>query len=90
MSLQQKEPDDFVLSTGVTHTVSDVVRIAFESVGLDWHQYVKQDPRFMRPSDSKLLVGNSVKAARMLGWKPEITFESMIQEMVQSEMASVK
>jgi GDPmannose 4,6-dehydratase len=86
LMLQQDEPHDFVISTGETHSVEKLVQVAFDYVGLDWHDYVVQDPRFMRPAEVDLLVGDSSKAAEILGWKPEVTFEQLIHMMIDADL----
>ena len=80
--LQQDKPDNFVCSTGVSHSVKDLVEYTFSKLDLDWKQYIKQDPKFLRPEELKDLKGDSTKL-RKLGWKPHYTFETMIDEMVR-------
>jgi GDPmannose 4,6-dehydratase len=87
MMLQQDEPDDFVIATGETHTIEDMVQLAFEYAGIsDWQQYVRQDPRFMRPSEVDLLIGDASKAHAKLGWKPEVNFQQLIKMMVEHDL----
>lgn len=86
LMLQQEEPEDFVVATGETHTVREFCRMAFEEVGLDWREYVKIDERFYRPAEVDLLVGDSSKARRVLGWKPESTLSEMVREMVENDI----
>jgi GDPmannose 4,6-dehydratase len=86
LMLQQPAADDYVLSTGTLHSVQDVVEIAFGAVQLDWRQYVRQDAKFMRPAEPQRLLGNPAKARRVLGWEPQISFQQMIEEMVQAEL----
>lgn len=86
MMLQQNEPDDFVISTGQTHTVERLVEVAFERAGLDWKKYVKLDQAFIRPAEVDLLIGDASKAKKILGWKPEVTFEQMIHMMVDADI----
>jgi GDPmannose 4,6-dehydratase len=86
--LQHETAEDYVFATGTVHTVQDVVQIAFATVGLDWTQYVKRDARLMRPAESHSLVGDPSKAARLLGWKREYTFQGMIEEMTRAEVAA--
>lgn len=86
MMLQQDVPEDLVLSTGVTHSVEDFVRLAFEVVDLDYKKYVVQDPRFMRPAEVDLLVGDPSKAREKLGWKAETSFEALVRLMVEAEL----
>jgi GDPmannose 4,6-dehydratase len=86
LMLQQDKPDDFVIATGVTHTVGELVRIAFESVGLDWRRYVVQDPTLVRPAEVDLLIGDPSKAARELDWRPKVGFEELVQQMIAADM----
>lgn len=88
--LQQETPNDYVIATGVTHTVRDFVAAAFAHVGLDWQPYVKQDPRFMRPAEVDLLVGDPSKAKQVLGWEPEVDFETLVAMMVDSDLQRLK
>ena len=85
LSLQQDTPRDYLFASGVLHSVQDVVEVAFASVGLDWRQHVRQDPRFMRPAEPTNLVGDASRARAILGWKPEIGFEQLITEMTCAE-----
>ncbi len=85
--LQQAEPEDYVIGTGETHTVRELVEIAFQHAGLDWQQYVKIDPRFVRPAEVDILLADPSKAARDLGWKPTVTFEGLIRMMVDADLA---
>ena len=87
LMLQQEKPDDYVIATGSLRCVQDVVEVAFAAAGLDWRQFVKQNSRFFRPTESKRLVGNYAKARRVLGWEPKTSFDEMIREMTQAEMA---
>jgi GDPmannose 4,6-dehydratase len=89
MMLQQDEPDDFVLATGVTHSVERFAELAFASVDLDYKDFVAQDPRFMRPADVDLLVGNPQKANDKLGWCVETTFDELVELMVKAELAII-
>lgn len=86
LMLQQDNPQDFVISTGRTHTVQRLCEIAFGSVGLDWREHVVIDERFFRPAEVDLLVGDSEKARVELGWVPEVSFEQMIVDMVQADL----
>ncbi len=90
LMLQQDEPEDYVLATGQTHTVRRFVELAFESVGLNWEDYVVQDPRFMRPADVELLIGDPSKARQKMGWEATMTFEELVRLMVESELKNVK
>jgi len=87
LMLQQGQPDDYVIATGATHSVEELVTVAFDYVGLDWHDYVVQDPRFMRPAEVDLLVGDASKARRVLGWEPTVSFTELIQQMVEADLA---
>ena len=87
LMLQQDKPADYVLATGELHTVQEVIELAFETVGLDWKKYLKQDPRFMRPVEPSQLVGNPAKAKRELGWQPTVTFRGLIVEMTRVALA---
>ena len=80
--LQQDEPDNFVCATGVSHSVQDLVEYTFSKLGLSWGDYVTQDPKFLRPEELEDLKGDSTKL-RKLGWKPDYTFETMIDEMIE-------
>jgi len=87
LMLQQDDPDDFVLATGQTHPISELLDLAFAEVGItDWKPYVKQDPRFMRPAEVDLLHGDPSKAERKLGWKPEVGFKDLIAMMVKNDL----
>lgn len=85
LSLQHQTPEDFVFATGEVHTVRDAVEFAFTTMGLDWRDHVRQDERFLRPSESNRLVGNPAKAQRLLGWQRRVSFEQLINEMTQAE-----
>ena len=88
LALQHKTAEDFVFATGKLHTVQDVVETAFGVVKLDWKDHVKQDDaRFIRPAEPLHLVGNATKAQKLLKWKPETTFEELITEMTEAELA---
>jgi GDPmannose 4,6-dehydratase len=87
LMLQQETPDDYVVATGRTTTVRDMCRIAFEHVGLDYRDFVRVDPAFMRPAEVDVLLGDPSKAREKLGWQPETTLEQMIQEMVEADLA---
>ena len=87
LMLQQDEPDDFVVATGETHAVSEFVQLAFEAAGLDdWERYVKIDPRFFRPAEVDLLVGDASKAKEQLGWEPEVSFRDLVTMMVNHDL----
>lgn len=86
LALQHNTPEDFVFATGKLHRVQDIVEIAFAAAGLDWREFVRQEKSLLRPADPRQVVGNAAKAERILGWKPEITFEQTIAEMVRAEI----
>jgi len=86
LMLQQPGPEDYVLATGRTHTVGRFAELAFEAVGLNYQDYIVQDPRFMRPADVDLLVGDPGKARRQLGWQTTTTFEELVKIMVEAEL----
>jgi len=86
LMLQQDSPDDFVIATGETHSVEELVTVAFDYVGLDWRDHVVQDPRYMRPAEVDLLVGDPSKAGRVLGWEPKITFTQLIHMMIDADL----
>jgi GDPmannose 4,6-dehydratase len=87
LMLQQDRPEDFVIATGVSHSVSEFVESAFSHLGLDWHDYVKVDPKLLRPAEVHHLLGDHGKAERVLGWKPEVRFEQLVKMMVDADMA---
>jgi GDPmannose 4,6-dehydratase len=87
LMLQQDTPDDYVIATGETRTVKELVQVAFDRAGLDWEKYVKLDPAFIRPAEVDLLIGDPAKAKKQLGWKPKVSFEQMIRMMVDSDIA---
>jgi GDPmannose 4,6-dehydratase len=86
LMLQQDQPEDYVIATGETNTVRRCVEIAFDRAGLDWERYVVQDDRFLRPAEVDLLVGDSAKAERKLGWKPGTSFEELIRLMTDADL----
>ena len=86
LMLQQEEPDDYVIATGETHTVRELLELAFGHVKLDWKKYVKNDPRYFRPTEVDLLIGDASKAKRKLGWKPKVSFNDLITMMVESDL----
>jgi GDPmannose 4,6-dehydratase len=90
LMLQQPQPDDYVIATGETHSIRELCEAAFGYVDLDWQEFVKQDPRFMRPAEVDLLVGDASKAGRVLGWEPHVTFQGLIQLMVDADVAFLK
>ena len=87
LMLQQDEPDDYVVATGETHSVREFVELAFRAAGIDdWESHVRQDPRFFRPAEVDLLVGDATKAKEKLGWEPEVSFEGLVTMMVEHDL----
>jgi GDPmannose 4,6-dehydratase len=87
MMLQQDEPDDYVIATGETHSIRDLLDVSFRLAGIDdWARYVKQDPRFFRPSEVNLLIGDPTKAREKLGWRPRVGFEELVQTMYENDL----
>ena len=84
--LQLDEPGDFVVASGETHSIRELCEVAFSHAGLDWEQYVVQDPQFYRPAEVDLLIGDAARAA-VLGWKPRTSFEDLVRSMVDADMA---
>jgi GDPmannose 4,6-dehydratase len=84
--LQQDTPEDFVISMGETHSVEELVQVAFSYVDLDWREYVVQDPKFMRPAEVDLLIGDSSKARKELDWEPKVSFNELIRGMVDADL----
>ncbi len=86
--LQQDAPDDYVVATGKAYSIEDLVRLAFAEVGIeDWQNYVRQDPKFFRPAEVDLLIGDPTKAREKLGWEPEVQFPELIKMMVANDLA---
>ncbi len=90
MMLQQDEPDDYVIATGETHSVQEFVEEAFSYLDLDWRRYVVQDPRYYRPAEVDLLVGDPSKARKKLGWEPTVTFRELVRLMVDADMEQLR
>ena len=90
LMLQQPKPDDYVVGTGESHSVKELVEVAFLHVGLNWKDYVKQDPKFMRPADVDVLVADTSKAKRVLGWAPKVKFAELIAMMVDADIEKLK
>ncbi len=86
LMLQQDEPDDYVVSTGETHSVREFVEETFACLGLDWQKHVKHDARYERPAEVDLLIGDSAKAKEKLGWEPQIKFKELVRLMVDADM----
>jgi GDPmannose 4,6-dehydratase len=89
LMLQQEQPDDYVIATGETHSVREFVEEAFSAVGLDWQDHVEIDPKYHRPAEVDLLVGDASKAYRTLGWQPKTTFKDLVSLMVDADLAMV-
>ncbi len=88
MMLQQDDPDDYVIATGETHSVDEFLTLAFEKAGLgDFHQYVRHDPKYFRPAEVDLLIGDPSKAEKKLGWRREVGFDQLVDMMVQHDIA---
>ena len=90
LMLQQDEPDDYVIATGETHSVREFLDEAFGHLDLDWKQFVEIDPRYFRPAEVDLLIGDASKARRKLGWEPKITFKELVRTMVDADLADLK
>jgi GDPmannose 4,6-dehydratase len=90
LMLQKDKPDDYVVATGETHSVKEFLEEAFAHVGLNWEKYVVQDPRYMRPAEVDLLIGDPTKAQKQLGWKPKTKFKDLVKIMVDADVELVK
>jgi len=90
LMLQQKKADDFVIGTGEAHSVKEFVETAFNHAGLKWKDYVKQDKKFMRPADVDVLVADTSKAKKILGWKPKVKFTELVEMMVDADVEKLK
>jgi GDPmannose 4,6-dehydratase len=90
LMLQQEQAEDFVIGTGETHSVEEFVAVAFDRVGLDWHQFVTVDPQFYRPAEVDVLLANPNKANSVLGWLPEVSFPELVRMMVDSDLAMLR
>src|SRR4029077_18353733 len=89
LMVQQDQPGDYVVATGETHSVREFIEIAFDRAGLDWRKYVEIDPKFFRPAEVDLLVGDMSKAQQTLGWKPHTTFHQLVSMMVDADLESL-
>ncbi|KPJ57778.1 MAG: GDP-mannose 4,6-dehydratase [Planctomycetes bacterium DG_58] len=89
LMLQQDEPEDYVISSGATHSVGEFVELAFKHAGLDWKEYVVVDPQLVRPAEVDLLLGDSTKARQKLGWEPTVDFEHLVKLMVDADLECV-
>tara|TARA_A100001201_G_scaffold4341_1_gene8908 strand:- start:302 stop:1270 length:969 start_codon:yes stop_codon:yes gene_type:complete len=91
LMLQQNEPDDYVVASGSTHSIKEFLNLAFKQIGIkNWEPYVKQDPRFMRPAEVDVLLGDSSKAYKILKWKPKTSFEELVKIMVEKDIKRLK
>ena len=86
LMLQQDKPDDFVIATGETHTVGDMLDVAFGYLDLDWKKFVEIDPRYYRPTEVDLLLGDASKAKRILKWEPKVRFKELVRMMVDADL----
>jgi GDPmannose 4,6-dehydratase len=86
LMLQQPEPDDYVIATGETHSVREFLEVSFGHLGLDWKKHVEIDPRYYRPAEVDLLIGDATKAREKLGWEPEVDFPTLVSLMVQNDL----
>jgi GDPmannose 4,6-dehydratase len=89
LMLQQEMPDDYVVATGETHSVQEFLEIAFNHVNLNWQDYVAFDPRYLRPAEVDLLIGDPTKAKRQLNWEPSVTFQALVELMVDADLEAV-
>jgi GDPmannose 4,6-dehydratase len=87
LMLQQEEADDYVIATGISHSVQQLVDAAFSHAGLDWRKYVRVDPAYLRPAEVDHLIGDASKARRVLGWEPSVSFERLVAMMVDADFA---
>ena len=88
--LQQDHPDDYVIATGETHAVSELLDVAFSYVGLNYQDHVIIDPKFYRPAEVDLLIGDPAKAKKALGWEPQVSFKVLVHMMVDADLAELK
>ena len=90
LMMQQDEPDDYILSTGVSHSIREFLDIAFDSIDIDnWEQFVTQDPRFFRPAEVDVLRGDATKAKEILGWEPKTRFNELVRKMVANDLKKI-
>ena len=91
LMLQQEQPDDFVISTGINHSIRDFLDAAFSAVGIsNWEPYIRQDPRFMRPAELHELCGKNSKAQEKLGWRPKVAFDELVRMMVEADLKRIE
>lgn len=86
LMLQQDEPEDFVIATGISHSVKELIQVAFDHLELDWEEYVKVDPKLFRPAEVDYSVGDAKKAKVELGWQPRVTFEELIKMIADYDL----
>jgi GDPmannose 4,6-dehydratase len=89
LMLQEEQPEDYLIATGESHSVRDLITVAFDHVGLDPEPYIRIDPRFRRPADVGMLVGDASKARERLGWAPRTSFEALVRQMVDADLAAL-
>jgi len=89
MMLQQPKADDYVIASGIAHSVQNLVQVAFEHAGLEWRKYVRTDPALLRPAEVDHLIGDASKAKRVLGWQPKVSFENLIHMMVDEDIKRI-
>ena len=87
LMLQQDKPEDYVIATGETHSVEEFLNETFSYLDMDWHKYVELDPKYLRPTEVDLLIGDAGKASRELGWKPTVTFKELVRVMVDADVS---
>jgi GDPmannose 4,6-dehydratase len=90
LMLQHKKPEDYVIATGETHSVKEFLEESFKYAGLDWKKHVKIDPKYFRPAEVDLLIGDASKARRELKWKPKVTFKELVKIMVDADEADLQ
>ena len=90
LMMQQPTPDDYVIATHETHTVRELCELAFAHVGLDWQEHVVTDPRFVRPAEVDLLIGDPAKAKAQLGWEPTVSFRQLVEMMVNADLERLR
>jgi len=90
LMMQQEKPDDYVIATNETHSIREFLDVAFEHVGLDWKKYVEIDPRYYRPAEVELLIGDYSKAKKQLGWEPKTKFAELTKLMVDADVKLLK
>jgi GDPmannose 4,6-dehydratase len=90
LMLQAEEPEDYVIATGESHSVRELLQIAFERVGLNWEEFVEVDPKLIRPAEVDYLIGDASKARERLGWEPEVSFQQLVEMMVDSDLSALK